>query len=216
MDLRFYNPWAETSVGVNRLPHWDQPGATYFLTFRLADSLPQGLFSQWAGEREAWLKWNPEPWSPAQEREYHERFSGAIERWLDEGHGECLLRRAGVRAAVQAVFVKFDRDRYWHHAWVLMPNHAHLLFSMKEGTALPVLLKAWKGASSRAAGRVLGRRMSDEAFWQKDYFDRLVRDREHFWNCARYILRNAAKARLRTDEYTLYISDEVRALLDHL
>ena len=58
--------------------------------------------------------------------------------------------------------------------------------------------------------------MSDEAFWQKDYFDRLVRDREHFWNCARYILRNPAKASLRTDEYTLYLSDEVRALLDHL
>ena len=48
----------------------------------------------------------------------------------------------------------------------------------KEGITLPELLKAWKGASSRAVGRVVGRRMTDEAFWQKDYFDRIVRDAE--------------------------------------
>ena len=214
MDWKFFNPWAEIAVGANRLPHRDQPGATYFLTFRLADSLPAGLLARWNEERETWRQWNPEPWSPEQEREYHERFSGSIERWLDDGHGKCLLRHADVRAAVAEVFTKFDRTRYWHHAWVLMPNHAHLLFSTREGSALPELLKAWKGASSRAAGRVLGRRMSDGAFWQKDYFDRLVRDAPHFWNCARYIRRNPAKGKLREDEISLYLSEEVRAALE--
>ena len=214
MGWTFFNPSAEIAVSANRLPHWEQPGATYFVTFRLADSLPAGLLAQWGGERESWLKWNPEPWSLAQEREYHERFSGAIERWLDEGHGESLLRQPAVRAAVVEVLTKFDRDRYWHHAWVLMPNHAHLLFSMKEGVALGELMKAWKGTSSRMAGRVLGRRMSDDAFWQKDYFDRLVRDEGHFWNCARYIRGNPAKAKLREGECTLYLSDEVRAVLE--
>ena len=214
MERKFFNPWVDVSVGVNRLPHWEQPGATYFLSFRLAYSLPAALLAQWNEEREIWRQWNPEPWSPEQEREYHERFSGTIERWLDDGHGKCLLRRADVRAAVAAVFTKFDRDRYWHHAWALMPNHAHLLFSMHESVTLPELLKAWKGASSRAAGRVLERRMSDEAFWQKDYFDRLVRDAEHFWNCARYIFRNPAKGKLRANEFTRYLSDEVRAVLE--
>jgi REP element-mobilizing transposase RayT len=214
MELKFFDPWADITVGTNRLPHWEQPGATYFLTFHLADSLPADLLAQWRVEREAWLKWNPVPWSPAQEREYHERFSGATERWLDAGHGECLLRRADVRAAVAAVLAKFDGDRYWQHAWVLMPNHAHVFFSMKEGRTLPELLKAWKGASSRAAGLVLGRRMSDDAFWQKDYFDRLARDAEHFWNCARYIRRNPMKAKLRERESTLYLSEEVRAVLE--
>ena len=194
--------------------HWEQPGATYFVTFRLADSLPAGRLAQWREERDAWLKWHPEPWSTAQEREYHERFSGALERWLDEGHGQCLLRRTDVRAAVAEVLTKFDRDRYWQHAWVLMPNHAHLLFSMKPGVGLSELLKAWKGASSRAAGVVLGRGMSKPAFWQKDYFDRLVRDAAHFGNCVRYIHRNPAKAKLREGEYTLALSEEVRAGLE--
>ena len=212
MEARFFNPWAEIVVGANRLPHWEQPGATYFVTFHLADSLPAGRLAEWREEREAWRKWNPEPWSPAQEREYHERFAGATEQWLDEGHGECLLRRSDVRATVAEVLVKYDRDRYWHHAWVLMPNHAHVLFSMKEGVTLPELLKAWKGASSRAAGLLLDRRMTGAAFWQKDYFDRLVRDEAHLANCARYIRRNPAKANLRADEYTLYLSDQVRAM----
>jgi REP element-mobilizing transposase RayT len=109
---------------------------------------------------------------------------------------------------VANVFTKFDRERYWHHAWVLMPNHAHLLFSIKEGVALPELLKVWKGTSSRAAGLNLGRRMTDEAFWQKDYFDRIVRDAEHFWNCVGYIRRNPVKAKLREDAYTLYVSED--------
>jgi hypothetical protein len=47
MERKFFNPWAETIVGTNRLPHWDQPGATYFATFRLADALPSNLITQW-------------------------------------------------------------------------------------------------------------------------------------------------------------------------
>ena len=201
-------------MGANRLPHWEQPGATYFITFHLADSLPADRLAGWREERDTWLKWNPEPWSPAQEREYHERFSGAIERWLDEGHGECLLLRSDVRDAVAEVFMKSDRDRYWQHAWVLMPNHAHLLFSIKEGVGLPELLKAWKGVSSRAAGLVLARSRTGTAFWQKDYFDRLVRDETHFRNCARYIRRNPGKANLRAGEFTLHFSEELRGTLE--
>ena len=213
MEPKFFNPWADITIGTNRLPHWEQSGSTYFLTIHLADSLPAALLARWREEREIWLKWNPEPWSPVQEREYHQRFSGSIERWLDESHGECLLRRFDVRAAVEAVLTKFDRDRYWHHAWVLMPNHAHLLVSLREDTALRELLKAWKGASSRAARLVLRWRMTGDAFWQKDYFDRLVRDSEHFWNCVRYIRNNPAKAKLRASDCTLYLSEAVGAAI---
>ena len=212
MNLKFFNPREGGTVGANRLPHRDQPGAAYFLTIRLADSLPAELVSQWAAEREIWLKWNPEPWSETQEKEYHQRFSGAIERWLDDCHGACLLRVPNVRAAVAEVFTKFHEDRYWHHAWVLMPNHAHLLFSLKEGVVLSELVGRWKGASSRAAGIAAGRKTGGTAFWQKDYFDRLVRDWAHFWNCARYVRRNPAK--LRRGEYTLWLSDEVRESLE--
>jgi len=32
MQKQFFNPWADIRIGANRLPHWEQPGATYFPT----------------------------------------------------------------------------------------------------------------------------------------------------------------------------------------
>lgn len=123
VNLNFLNPYADIRTTTNRLTHWEQPGATCFFTFRLADSLPAPLLAAWADHREAWLAENPEPWNDEQEQEYHRKFSGTIERWLDDGHGNCLLRRSDVRSVVEQVFTKFDHDRYWHHAGVIMPNH---------------------------------------------------------------------------------------------
>ena len=213
MEKRFFNAWADTVTGLNHLPHWDQAGASYFLTIHLGDSLPVALVEQWRIERDKWLGANPPPWNDEQEARYHSRFSAAKEAWLDEGHGECLLRRRELREAMEKVITLFDRDRYWHHAWVIMPNHAHFLFSMKEGIALSDLAKAWKGTSSREIGRILRRRMTDDPLWQKDYFDRMIRDTPHFWNCARYIQRNPTKAKLRENDYTLYLSEEVQTAL---
>ena len=88
--MRFFNPYAEIRETANRLPHWQQEGAAYFITFRLADAVPQALRQEWEDEREGWLRFHPKPWSDEIENEYHQRFSGAVERWLDAGHGECL------------------------------------------------------------------------------------------------------------------------------
>ena len=72
-------------------------------------------------------------------------------------------------------------------------------------------MKSWKGVSSRRLNDYLRR---TGANWQKDYFDRLIRDTKHFWNCARYIRRNPAKARLKRGEFVLYESDYVKSTLN--
>ncbi len=58
-----YNPEIETHRTHRRLPHWTQEGRTYFITFRLADSLPQDKLKQWVEEKNTWLKFHPEPWA---------------------------------------------------------------------------------------------------------------------------------------------------------
>jgi putative transposase len=78
-ELPFFNPYAEIQHTKNRLPHWQQKGAIYFVTFRLADSVPSHLLGQWQDERQAWLRLRPESWTPEIELEYHRRFSGALE-----------------------------------------------------------------------------------------------------------------------------------------
>src|SRR6184192_2257569 len=52
------------------LPHWEQQGATYFITFRLADAVPQKLLRQWKEEWETWRKFHPEPWDASTKYEY--------------------------------------------------------------------------------------------------------------------------------------------------
>jgi hypothetical protein len=92
-----------------------------------------------------------------------------------------------------------------------MPNHVHLLFSISAQEHPENFLRNWKGLTSRTINRALNRSGS---LWQKDYFDRLIRNSEHFWNCARYIRNNPQKARLARNEYLLFESDFVREGLD--
>ena len=208
-SLSFFNPFAETGVTENHLPHWQQEGAVYFLTFRLADALPKHLLDKWLAEREAWLADHPKPWKAELETEYHCRFSGAMERWLDAGHGSCSLRDAGCRSHVEEALSYFEGERCSQIAWVIMPNHVHVLFLLNGAWALEDMVHSWKLYSALKINKLLGK---SGALWQKDYFDRLVRDREHFANCVRYIRRNPLKSKLRDGEYTLYESDMVRGI----
>jgi len=209
-DLRFFNPYAGIRRTGDRLPHWQQEGAVYFVTFRLADSIPSRLRDQWENEREAWLKVHPEPWTNETEREYHQRFSGAIERWLDAGHGACLLRKQDCAQIVAETLRHFEGERVVMISFAVMPNHVHALFVQNPEWPLEKLTQSWKRFAARQINKLLDRTGN---FWQRDYFDRLVRDEKHFANCARYIRRNPEKARLGKDEFILWESQAALAVL---
>ena len=209
-ELRFFNPYAEIRHTGSRLPHWQQQGAVYFVTFRLADSIPSRLRDQWQNEREAWLKVHPEPWTIETDREYHQRFSGAIERWLDAGHGACLLRRRDCAQVVADTLRHFEGERVVMISLVIMPNHVHALFVQNPEWPLEKLTQSWKRFAARQINKLLERTGN---FWQRDYFDRLVRDEKHFANCVRYIRRNPEKASLGKDEFILWESQTALAVL---
>ncbi len=203
-DLQFFNPYEDIRFTANRLPHWQQKGAVYFVTFRLADAVPHHLRTRWESEHATWLRFHPQPWTVETEREYHDRFSGAIERWLDAGHGSCALRRHNCAAFVVEALRHFDGERVAQIAWVVMPNHVHVVFVQNAVWPLEKILLSWKGFTARKINALLGR---TGTFWQRDYFDRLVRDTKHLANCIRHIRRNPEKARLRNGEFTLYESE---------
>jgi len=207
-DLRFFDPHAEITRTRNRLPHWQQPGAVYFVTFRLADSIPIHLLRQWKTERAPWLRHHPEPWTTQVEQEYHRRFSGQIERWLDEGHGSCVLRDARCAQIVAGALGFFEGTRSTQLAWAVMPNHVHTLFVLHEPWVIAEILQSWKGFSARQINLLLG---GTGTLWMRDYFDRLVRDRDHLINCVRYIRRNPIKARLGPGECLLWESELARS-----
>jgi REP element-mobilizing transposase RayT len=208
-NLQFFNPYGAIRETENRLPHWQQQGAVYFVTFHLGDALPASLLAQWHAEREAWLRHHPQPWTAEVEHEYHERFSAATEQWLDAGHGSCLLRRPECARCVGDALAFFEGQRCSQIAWIVMPNHVHAVFVLHPDWKLEQLLHSWKRYSAREINKLEGR---EGGLWQRDYFDRLVRDAKHFANCVRYIWHNPEKAKLRPNEYLHYENDIAKSI----
>ena len=195
---RFYSPQAETLVGHNRLPHWDQQGRIYSLTWRLADAIPAHIARGLREEEMRWRDHHPEPWSHEVEKDYLHRFAGRIERLLDLGHGDCVLRRPECSRIVEDALRFFEGKRTCLHSWVVMPNHVHAMAEIMEGHGISDVMESWKGFTARAVNASLGRAGT---LWQKGYFDRLVRDWEHFGNVVRYFRGNPTKAGLRAGEF---------------
>jgi len=116
-----------------------------------------------------------------------------IERYLDQGYGSCALRDARVAAMVQKSLLHFDGERYRLSAWVVMPNHVHVLLTPDSEWSLSTIMKNLKSFTSHEANKML--RQTGQ-FWMEDYFDRYVRDAKHFDNAIVYIENNPVKARL--------------------
>jgi len=107
------------------------------------------LAQQWERERDRWLRVHPEPWNAEIEREYNERFSGAIERWLDTGHGACLLRQRECAEIVARTLRHFEGERVVMISSVVMPNHVHALFGQNPEWSLEKLVHSWKRFATR-------------------------------------------------------------------
>lgn len=165
------------------LPHFDAGGEfTQFVTFRLADSVPGPVIAEWQDE----LLCRPDA-----ERE--EELHRLIETFLDTGHGACHLRDPRVAGLIEGGLLFFDAARYALHAWVVMPNHVHALFTPARGWGLSDIVASWKSFTSKEANKLLGRA---GRFWQEDYFDRYVRNEHHFVRVVEYIEPNPVKAGL--------------------
>jgi len=116
-----------------------------------------------------------------------------IEVYLDRGDGRACLRDPRIAGLVQDALCHFDGTRYHLHAWVVMPNHVHILLAMAAGDDLSSVVQSWKSYTAKAANRILGR---TGTFWQADYFDRYIRDERHFAAVAAYIDEHPVKAGL--------------------
>src|SRR5438876_3339766 len=77
------------------LPHVKREGASYFVTFRLADSLPQQVLLEFKAQQAEKLRTLGQA-NQAPRQEVDRELQRQIERYLDRGAGECHLKRAEV------------------------------------------------------------------------------------------------------------------------
>jgi len=158
------------------LPHLDQALTTYFITFRLFDSLPQKKILELMNSI-----------SLIDKPEYKVKMQKKIEDWIDQGYGACYLKNEKIATMVQTELLNLDNNLFNLHAWVIMPNHIHLLFTLLENNSLAEIMHVIKGRTARQANLILKRKGS---FWGREYFDRFIRNQQHYGFVLNYIEYN--------------------------
>jgi len=173
-----YDPRIWRSRGY--LPHIDDDGLVQFITFRLADSMPEEALKNWRSDLANGVVTDA-------------NCRRRIETYLDQNYGDCALKDQRVATMLQDALLNFDRDRYRLLAWVVMPNHVHLLLECINDFSLASVMHSIKSYTAHEANKMLG---LSGRFWSKEYFDRYIRDRRHYAAVVRYIEENPVKARL--------------------
>jgi len=165
-----------------KLPHWHPDvteAAFLFITWRLAGSIPR----------------SPLPRPPTGAPLSAGRAFLALDREADKAAlGPVWLRDARVARVVAHALLYGESGRrfYQLRAWVIMPNHVHVL--MRPKTSVPVIIRWLKGSTARQANLILGR--TGEAFWQDESFDHRVRDEVELNRIVSYIEHNPVSAGL--------------------
>lgn len=185
------------------LPHYQPPGATIFLTWRLHGSLPRGALDRIADERRR-LEQLP-PQSSETPRDRMLRHSKKLLALTDDllarnDAGPHWLSDEGVAGLVVDAFFFHTGRLYTLLAFVVMPNHVHVLLTpspvevMAQGQArkpdpryvpLAKITQSLKGYTGREANRLLGR--TGQPFWQDESYDHCARSEAEVERIAAYI-----------------------------
>src|SRR5687768_8479411 len=118
------NQIANRGLYRRRLPHFSDSSLPQFITFRLYDSVPEKLLKKWQDLIDVT--------DPQTSVLYRKK----VERFLDRGYGECFLKRKEVAVKMRDSLFFHDGKKYKIIAWVIMPNHVHILLQPMDGIEL--------------------------------------------------------------------------------
>jgi len=196
------------------VPHFDETGSIQHITFHLADSLPKDALDRMEYE----LKF-----SPRMEVENKRRIR--LQLMLDIGMGACLLAKGTYAKIVEDSLLYGDGDRYRLICWVVMPNHVHVMIEQFPHWPLAKIVQSWKRHTSRKIHLLEAEKNRENAehnsaipvsgkgkdaeynsaipgggqnppLWQRDYWDRFIRNNAHFEKARWYIENNPVSAGL--------------------
>jgi REP element-mobilizing transposase RayT len=177
----------------SRLPHWNST-APVFVTFNLYDAMPREYVEKLEAERRmriTELERLKGKATPAELHAIEAMIQERVEECLDSGVGGCFMNDARVAEIVAGTVTHFDSERYELYAWTVMPNHVHAVFWTEE--RLDSVLHSWKSYSAKKSNAVLARQGK---FWQDDYYDRTIRNQNHFEQTVKYVVQNPQSAGL--------------------
>ena len=207
------------------LPHYQPPNATFFVTFRLAGSLPIEVIIKLQEEYaaiEKRLRTITDPEEKTKEiRHHHKRYFEKFDEFLDKHyHGPTWMRDERIAELIATAIQYRNGKEYDLISYCIMPNHVHLVISFVENVEqtsvcskqndrtevqstapyqnyeLASVLRKLKGSTAREANKILRR---SGAFWQHESYDHVVRDAKELDRVIWYVLNNPVKAGLATE-----------------
>ena len=173
-----------------------------FVTYRLADSVPVASVKMY---KEAILEWknnHPLVLTMQQAEELENLKIRKVNELLDQCLGQCILKQPEVRQIVSDSLHYNDHHHYHLHDYVIMPNHVHLLIEPIDEYILQDILANHKAFTAHAINKLLGRK---GPVWQRESYDRIIRNEENYWNVANYIARNPRH--FGESDFTLYLTN---------
>jgi len=162
-----------------KLPHIVPANAVFFITYRIAGSLPLSIINKYQIDKKT--------------KEIPPKYFEIIEDYLDTQKG-ILTKKEIVKIIEESLW--YYNDKYYKLiAFCIMPNHVHLLINTNNFPYknLFSIMKLIKGVSSNKINKRIGKKGQ---FWQHKSYDRMVRDRNELGNIIDYILNNPVKAKL--------------------
>ena len=198
------------------MPHIQPSGATFFVTFRLAGSLPKEMVLRLKEEQSKknerlLYKVKDETERKKKINDQRKLYFGKFDEMLDNAtSGPCWLKDERIVKVVADAIRLHDKNEYDLLAYCIMPNHVHLVFTIRcdyvssvraEARATSTtsryimtdILRLIKGATAREANKILNR---TGAFWQHESYDRVVRDEKELNRIIGYTINNPVKAGL--------------------
>jgi REP element-mobilizing transposase RayT len=196
------------------LPHIHPQGRIFFITFRLADSIPEYVLTQYIHNKECFKKnirkkmngiLNPHTQKKI-EKKYFEKF----DRVLAKNDGACWLKIPEIAHVIENKLHSFDSVRYNLICYCIMPNHVHLLIDPSQFDIAAKLnhdgptrfypltdtLRLIKGSTARYSNQIICR---TGPFWHHESYDHYIRNEKELYSIIKYILYNPVNARLVRD-----------------
>lgn len=184
------------------LPHMFDVDKPIFITYRLKFALPQKVIDTYARQKEEWTRQLTEL-AAEEQKEMLKSKDSLFFAWFDALLAQSpdvprLLHREEIRNIITESFKRFDGVRYRLMAYSIMPNHVHVLIlpkTQEDGKifSLQHIVYTWKKFTANTINKRLGRSGS---LWQREVYDRLVRNENELNKVVDYILQNPVKAGL--------------------
>jgi putative transposase len=179
-----------------KLPHKQAENATYFVTYRLYDSIPITVIQQLQQEYQQSLQQllKDTAYNIAGEYDLQKKYFAQFDNFLDRNLNEPYwLQQTAIAQIVYDSLLHLAATTIDLNCFTIMPNHVHALFSLKDAKQdLYKIMQSHKSFTAKKSNIILQR---EGSFWEPESYDHIVRDGE-YENIVNYILQNAIKAGL--------------------